>query len=65
LVVSANLTPVSLQGEPLRMNPSQARDIERLSKIILAGEGSLRERGRSSLSNSLPLSNKRFPDNKI
>ncbi|MFC1920932.1 hypothetical protein ACFLYQ_04320 [Chloroflexota bacterium] len=40
--------------------PSPARTIENERNVFLAGEGCIRERGRSPLSKSLPLSNRQI-----
>jgi hypothetical protein len=37
--------------------PSPARSIDKKPQILMAGEGSVRERGLRPLSNSFPLSN--------
>jgi hypothetical protein len=51
--LSENLTPAPLQPGALNN-----------TNTLLAGEGSLKERGHSPLSNSLPLSNKGYFENK-
>jgi hypothetical protein len=46
-----------LAGDNLTLSPSPARITGKKPQILMAGEGSSGERGRSPLSNSFPLSN--------
>jgi len=43
-------SPLTLQGESFRINPSTARTVVNERDVLLAGEGSKKERGRSPLS---------------
>jgi hypothetical protein len=46
-----------MAGNNLTPYPSPARDTGKKPQLLMAGEGSSKERGLRSLSNSLPLSN--------